>query len=1151
MKEALKEFIKSLPNGENGVRFFEMPTGSGKTYGAINLLHDFILNNEDIGVKRIIYLTNIKSNLNKAYGDLKSTFKEGDSVFDANVLKITANIDCVIDNILKVEADDEITKLSSFQNLKNNVKLLDSLQQLDETTSDVIDNFKKTELGKSEKLFRNDLEKIIFKWNDCPKEAQRIIKIKNKYPWLIKLYPAILTTQRKVLFITTDKFHAGNNPIVNKSYRFASNTIIKDSLIILDESDKAKMHLLNHQIQNATDYQLDLLNTVCAIYKSFATDEKPEDLFKQVNVEEIEKTTSSAFRKTKDVFEDTFNNHNLKYQFKLEDDSDGKNFFIFHDFDPMTISSQKEAKLVYIRKDDKRKLNIITKTERKHTDRLSSLIGDLVGAIKFFITFVSIAADNYMEAKNKDLKVDEQIEFEDAISTVLSVFGIEQNSLETLKRIVINSSRKVMGKKVAKKKSELFGYDLYEEGFQLYSFLNDPSHDLSTKIMMSFLDETPEKFLKMLAGNAKVACVSATSCADTVLNNFNLTYLKDSLGNSMSFMPRKTVERLEKVYKDRREKAGITISVDAIDINDDLFKDFTGQERQQLEAIFNSYPDSKKGKQPLFYKKLVAKTAIAIKKFANNEDGHVMLVITPRLLKQNSSGGIYNKETIESILKIVSKNSSKQVSILTLSSKNYNYFKSEYSKVSGDKDKKVIIFSSYSSAGTGQNLQYTMMDEAGIGREVDIDSIYLEKPTYILSIPEKNMSEAALSELIYENLALATNREKTFRDAKAFINNACKVKEKNEDDTEQIWLDQNYECDSVNNAGITIIKQAIGRISRTDNNHDFSRHKFIYLDQEIFNSFSFEGEINKFNTMEFQEVVKKATAPIRKNLEVDKEMNYALNMCYVSRCKVRGLLQIDKDRWALENADFYKRMRTFVLRHPTASEQDLLLNPDMRMFYLKAPNGEKINTYFFERTNEGDNYQIKKIDYAKFYHGVEASSKYVKLDDFMNVPEVKGFFSLPENNFATFFAKNDYILFPNILDDIYRGALGEAVGHAIFKNKLHIELQEITDLSKFEKFDYCLLDNPDVYVDFKHWSRARKDDEEELEKVAEKKRKIGAKAVIVINVLGSDFSKNVYYYKKDSSIVVVPWLLMNTYFGPTIDEKRCTRVKMDIEEVLR
>ena len=32
-----------------------------------------------------------------------------------------------------------------------------------------------------------------------------------------------------------------------------------------------------------------------------------------------EKTTFNAFQKTKDVFEEAFINHNLKYQFKIED----------------------------------------------------------------------------------------------------------------------------------------------------------------------------------------------------------------------------------------------------------------------------------------------------------------------------------------------------------------------------------------------------------------------------------------------------------------------------------------------------------------------------------------------------------------------------------------------------------------------------------------------------------------------------------------------------------------------------------------------------------------------------------------------------------------------------------------------------------------
>ena len=1157
MKEALIEFIQSLPNGETGVRFFEMPTGSGKTYGAIQFMHDFIVNPEGFGIKRIIYLTNIKTNLNKAYSDLKESFKEGDERFDANVLKITANIDCVIDKILDVTVDDEITKLSSFQNLRSNVSLLKQLQELPDTTPETIESFRKSELGKSEKLFRSDLEKMLFKWNDCPKEIQRINKIKRKYPWLIDLYPAILTSQRPVLFITTDKFHAGNNPIVTKSYRFSSNSIIKDSLIILDESDKAKMHLLNHQIQNATDYQLDLLNVVCAIYKSFATDEKPEDLFKQAKPEEIEKTTLRAFEKTKKVFEDTFINHNLKYQFKLEDESEGKNFFIFHDFDPMTISSSKEVGSIYIRKDDKKKQNIITRVERKtNTDRLNSLIGDLVGSIKFFITFVSIAADNYMEARNKELKLDEQIEFEDAVSTVLSVFGIEQGSLETLKRIVINSSRRGTGKKVLKQKTELFGYDLYEEGFQLYSFLNDASYDLSTKIMMSFLDETPEKFLKTLASNTMVACVSATASMDTVLNNFNLRYLKDCLGDSMSFLPKPTVDRLKANYKKRREEANIKVDVESIDITTqelaESFAPSSAVEREQFEAILNSYPDaSRKSKDPLYYKRVLVKTAIAVRKFVLNKDGHVMLVLTPRLLKMNSSGGIYNREVIENVIRIIDKKNHGKVCILTLSSKNYNYFKADYEKAISE-GKKVIIFSSYSSAGTGQNLQYKVMDEAGIGIEVDIDSIYLEKPTYLLSIPERNMSEANLSELIYENLALATNREKTFREAKAFIKKACQVKEQDENDPDNMFgAYQNYECDSVNNAGIVIIKQAIGRISRTDDKHSFSKHKFIYIDQEIFNSFSFEEEKNKFNTAEFQEVVNKATAPKRNNPIVDSEMNYAINMCDVSRSNIKRLLQVDKDKWLESNVELYKRIRLFLLRHPTISEEELSKNPDMRMFYLKDPSGIKINSYWFQRTNEGDNYRIEKIAFEKFHKGVQACSAYVKLDDFMNVPEIKNYFTLPENQFATFFGRNDYIVLPNILDDIYRGILGEAVGYAIFQNKLHIELQEITDLTKFEKFDYCLKQDPDIYVDFKHWSRTRKDDDEELEKIAEKKRKIGAKAVFVINVMDYNSENKVYFYPKDKDIVVIPWLLVNSIFGPMFKESRCMAVKAAIEEVLR
>lgn len=1155
MKEALKEFIQSLPEGRTGLRFFEMPTGSGKTYGTIQFMHDFILRPDEFGIKRIMYLTNIKTNLNDAYNDLLKSFEKDESKFYDNVVKITANLDCVIDNILKVEVEDDITKMISFQNLKSNVNLLNDLAKLNDSTPESIEDFKKSILSKFEKTFRMDLEKFINKWSGCDKEAQRIRRIKRDFPWLINLYPAILTSQRKVLFITTDKFHSGNNPIVTKPYRFSSNSIIKDSLVIIDESDKAKMHLLNHQIQNATEYQLDLLQVVRSIHKSFATDEKPEELFIQANPDEKERTTRRAFEKTRVVFESAFKDHNLNYEFKLATDSETKNFFIFHDFDPMTISTAKEAGSIYVRRDDKRKLNIITKDEKKYSDKLGVLIGSLVGALNFFIKFVCMAADNYAEAKNKVLPQDEQLELEDAISSVLSVFGLEQGTLETLKRIAVNTHR-VFGKKTEQPKDKLFGYDLYEEGFQLYSFLNDPSHDLNTKIMMSFLDDTPEKFIKTLASNTAVACISATACADTVLNNFNLRYLKEMLGDTMSYLPDSTKARLKKNYRERRAKTKPNIKVQSIDINpEDILDSFTDtpEEKEQMQLLLDSYPDSSIGrKDPLFDKKRFVKAATSVRDFIKNKDSRVMLVLAPRLLKQKGSNNIYNEGSFDEVIKIVLKKQTakNKPEILALTSKNANGFLKKYKKAIEEK-RRVIIFSSYSTAGTGQNLQYSVLDDNGVEKEVDIDSIYLEKPTYLLSIPSRNMGAAELSGLIYENLALATNQEKTFREAKGFIRNACKVKEQTESEMENSSNSyQNYESDSVNNAGVVIVKQAIGRISRTDDTSNLTNGKYIYIDKEIFNSFSFEDEKDKFNTLEFEAVVEHATNPIRKNARANEDLTDAINNCDVTRSNIRSLLKTDKDKWMESHVVIYKRIREFLVKHPTLSEEEMKENESMRLFYLKAPEGQKIKSYWFKRSGNDDEYKIEKISYEKGFGLIEASDKYVKLLDLMKVDILKNYFL--SNGFATSFKPNDYILLPNVLDDVYRGVIGEQVGKAIFEDKLKIPLEEITDLAKFEKFDFCLSRSKNIYVDFKFWARSKKKDSEEFEKISMKKQKIGAKAVFVINVMSDSDEYKTYRYEKDPDVIVIPWLLVNRIFsGPSFDERRCNTVKAFIMEALK
>ena len=69
---------------------------------------------------------------------------------------------------------------------------------------------------------------------------------------------------------------------------------------------------------------------------------------------------------------------------------------------------------------------------------------------------------------------------------------------------------------------------------------------------------------------------------------------------------------------------------------------------------------------------------------------------------------------------------------------------------------KVILFSSYNTAGTGQNLQYEIDN-----KEMDIDSLYLELPTNILVNVSELREEASLIKLIYQYETLKTSGEIT------------------------------------------------------------------------------------------------------------------------------------------------------------------------------------------------------------------------------------------------------------------------------------------------------------------------------------------------------------------------------------------------------
>ncbi|MCR5246349.1 MAG: hypothetical protein K6E14_00995, partial [Paludibacteraceae bacterium] len=158
--------------------------------------------------------------------------------------------------------------------------------------------------------------------------------------------------------------------------------------------------------------------------------------------------------------------------------------------------------------------------------------------------------------------------------------------------------------------------------------------------------------------------------------------------------------------------------------------------------------------------------------------------------------------------------------------------------------------------------------------------------------------------------------------------------------------------------------------------------------------------------------------------------------------------------------------------------------------------GEPTNKYYYEQ--KGDFDTITKILKEKFDGASCVSKEDVNLDSiFLTWSRIKDMFV--ENGYATEFKEGDYIMSPPLYHNIYKGALGEKVGHEIFK-LLEIPLEEL-DSEEHELFDYKVSDKP-IYVDFKYWKETTLFDTEDYHnKVVEKAKGCkNIKTVVIANV---------------------------------------------------
>lgn len=1172
MQEAVKSYVKKCQeevdekNKAHGFTLIDMPTGTGKTYNTLLLIEKYLRGHIFQDVEKVIYLTPLNKNINEAYEKLRGKFSQDEkNIFDNNVLWVKANYQSVIDELDKVEdqISSDFKKKDSYKDLINYLNAYSAFENMPNSdcyqisrSKQVIEDLIRT---KYEPAFREDIKRELSRL--YKNKTSKLNKIVTDWPWLLKLYPSILTDKRKVLFMSVDKFISGNDPIISQSYRFINSPMIKGSLIFIDEVDAAKEFILRNQIDSATQKKIDLIKLFSTITGTLASDRRfPTAMFPEINSTDKDKSSKAIFSKMEKVLLKKREDFHLNYPFKLEDESnEDEHVFLFEDHQLHTISNTKENKCLTIQVDEKKQVNLIKKeksdVDNKDDGKFYRMIYNLNGGLAYILKGFVFLSRNYLKFKNDHKKnsSDDDLEADEAASTMLAPFELDDKLASKIIRMVVDD----FNFPYSSQSKSIVDTDFYLNGFRFFDFEDDRSHDTTTTINMCYLNETPEKFLFTLASKAMVVGISATASIETVTGNFNLDFLRSKLGKSYYEITDEDKNRILNNIKQREAEQTYNITINIMKSCDDEYENLAKQvfnDKDNQDILMPAFDELDKNENKSENKnrhwgsKRYVKTLMAIKNFILNPKSKALLVLANNNLR-SGDGLPYSDGEFKKLIDLIRKENhiEKEVKMLPLNGNIFEHQKSIY-KEEIKKGFKVILFSSYPTAGTGQNLQYSILDgESEQEKEKDIDSLYLEKPTNILvNMMAKRwnrdnpLTPSDLVKYIYQAESLRNSGEISLIKSNAMIKKAFKIYGNGE--TKSTFNDNReneYLTNSVNNQIVRTLEQAVGRICRTGR-ESTKEDVTIYVDDEI-SKVNFECVKGKPMNKEFRELISKigTTEPVQKDEII--LLNKGAERSERLEREINSILSESKDSWTEKDMERWGELRNWVLRHPTCSKKEASDSGFDKLYFESRPNMPLKRAYY---KNKGNDNRCYKLSYSESKEcNCEISEFNSKLADLMKNRIVFNYFK--KQGFAVNFEKNECILNPVAYTNIYKGALGEVAGLAILET-CGIKLASITDPEKFEKFDFCLEDDKDIYIDFKNWNENdQTSDEEYTEKIENKLQLIHGKKAFIINILTEE---NFRSHDK-GKIFVIPNLLKSNNFGTyVVDTEQITLLIKKITE---
>ena len=1106
MKELVRKFCEDS-NRKNGLLLIDMPTGTGKTHNVIEYIAEYTKQKNH---KRIFFITTLIKNL--PYDEVSDIFEKDNrkDVFDEIALRAVSNADSAIQNFNHKDIPEWIRSSKEYKAFKLRIETIRENEKNITTCNALKEEFVKT----IEPEFRNYVaQKIKSQYKNNVADRKKAIKVQKEWQWVSKLYPNSLISDKKLIFMTVDKFLCPFSTIIEPSYYIYSNKILEDSIVFIDEFDATKETMLKNIISFNLERKVDFLDLFRNIYSGISTTELPDILLQESKKREnykwrLTEIADKIVNKAKEVHEE----HVLKYCYKVRT-LEPKEHFLFHDSSYHTILTDKN--LIYF-SNEKECQNYIDYSDKdKDEEKLTIqyLFGRIRGFIKYFTIGVKIIAEDYRQKKIEKDK-NSTYSIESAIETVLDAYQIGGKYKDYLAYQVIGQ----MYSNNKKDDSNTFDLYFYNDGFRYFSILDEDSHDLQSIINMYSFNDTPERIMLNICSAAKVVGISATATIPTVLGNYAIDYIKWKLGDDYVELTDDDKLRLKKEYENSIS------NYDEVNIVSKVFVDAPSQKSYSVDSwkyVFENeeYRQWAHDKMPAQgendYKQCrYIRICMAYKEFIIHKDIKSFLCVLTKHPRRGDKELDLN--VLYSLFDLISEENkcnfiAKDV-VIQLDGDEFEDKKSNLQKRLGEGEK-LFVISVYQTIGAGQNIQYPIpkgitnlvhINNLAQRKEKDFDAIYLDRPTNLVVniYQDKMLEEEDFVKNIFQSEFLYANDEISYAEKMQRIKDGFNKKTGNSIINKSIKETKSYRY-YVTRAVI----QAIGRICRTNMKN---KNIYIFADKELMGEICWD-EVSK------ERLVNKEFECLLKNVQSSNEQLKLIESPYEDKAisvSMETKRLIDKTlkwgNWSEDLMTGWRNLRDYVYKHPTLSTEEEKTST-YKCLYMPMP--QKGNSYYYKQEED---FRKIFVSFNPQSGYEEVSSKKMQFKYLMEIAE-KESASLSE------WVNNDYIMCPPLYNNIYKGALGELLGKAILENRCEKKLCDIDEPEKFEMFDYKVDGSP-IYIDFKLWDSFRQEKEPYLNKVCEKNDKTKASCIMLINILKSDKVDVKEYDRFGICIVEIPSL---------------------------